>query len=511
MRRFRRPSLVAAGAAGAVGMHFPVEPLMALDPAAIDRLTQAFFFFDEEDEDEEDDCESSPVRVVCIDGCLVYRESWWWCSYEGIAHELQEAFDDPTCQAIVLRINSPGGLASGMTETVRRIREAKARAGKPVLAYVDELAASAAYGLAIVADEIWLPPSGTVGSVGTMLTVCDETKANALLGLRVEVLASGVQKTDGHPDVPLTNAALGRMRERMMTLNSLFVAQVADARRMTPEAVLALEAGVFLGQRALEVGLADRLAGLEETIAEAGRRGAAAAEARSAPAPAPSPFPLQGSSAPQPHETPMKSLLKALGLPETASEAEALVALSAHTEVQRELLTTTGKATAAEALGTLRGWKETASAHAELTTKLEADKVKLEADKATARSAAVEATLAMAVKTGRRTNAEAEAVRASIKTGSRVFNTDEQVAAFKAEIEASPVRYPGAPAGAGNPAGAVAQGGPQPPAEGSLVSKLWEQMKPMEKDALYRSNQAAYEALKADWVARGKPSAAPRR
>lgn len=510
MRRFRRPSLAAAGAvAGAVGasvgMHFPVEPLMALDPAALDRLNHAFFFFD--DEEDEDDCEPSPVRVICIDGYLVYRESWWWCSYEDLAHELQEAFDDPTCEALVLRINSPGGHAMGMTETVRRMREAKARAGKPVLAYVDELAASAAYGLATLADEIWLPPSGTVGSVGTMLTVCDETKANALLGLRVEVLASGVQKTDGHPDVPLTSAALGRMRERMMTLNSLFVAQVADARRMTPEAVLALEAGVFLGQHAIEVGLADRLAGLEETTAEAGRRGAAAAEARSAPAPHPSP--LQGSSAPQPHETPMKSLLKALGLPETASEAEALVALSAHTEVQRELLTTTGKATAAEALGTLRGWKETASAHAELTTKLEADKVKLEADKATARAAAVEATLAMAVKTGRRTNAEAEAVRASIKTGSRVFNTDEQVAAFKAEIEASPVRYPGAPAGAGNPAGAGAQGGPQPPAEGSLVSKLWEQMKPMEKDALYRSNQAAYEALKADWVARGKP-AAPR-
>ena len=139
MRRFRRPTLLAAGAlagaaAAAVGVSFPVEPLMALDPAALDRLNHAFFFFDDEEDEDEDDCEPSPVRVICIDGYLVYRESWWWCSYEDLAHELQEAFDDPTCEAIVLRVNSPGGHAMGMTETVRRMREAKARAGKPVLA-----------------------------------------------------------------------------------------------------------------------------------------------------------------------------------------------------------------------------------------------------------------------------------------------------------------------------------------------------------------------------------------
>jgi hypothetical protein len=315
---------------------------------------------------------------------------------------------------------------------------------------------------------------------------------NERIGLRVEVIASGKQKTDGHPDVPITSASLARLRERTLALNALFVAQVAEARGLTTQAILDLEAGVFLGAGAIEAGLADRLATLEETIAEAGRRGAATAEARTTPAPAPaprSPTPL-GAPAPQPEENDMKTLLEKLGLPPTATEAEALAALSALSDAQRELLAITGKSSQAEALGTLRGWSRTAIAHADLVAKVEADK-------AAARTAAVEEIFSMAVKTGKRTPAEVEAARASMAAGTLVLDTDAKVAAYKAEIEASPARY-GAPGGAGG-------SGHKPPAEGSLVTKNWEQMKPMEKDKLYRENPAAFQALKADWEARGKP------
>lgn len=471
-----RKTLVA-NAPGAVSLLFPVEPMMAIEASAIDRLQRAFFFLDEDEEEGDDGERCDPVRVVQIRGPLVHHASWWWCSYEDVCHEFQEALDDPACEAVVLRIDSPGGYAAGMGEAVRAMREAKARAGKPVLAYVDEFACSAAYGLATVADEIWLPASGTVGSVGTMLALCDETKANQLAGLRVEVITSGEQKADGHPDVPLTSATLARFRERVTTLAGLFVAQVAEARRMAPEAVSGLQAGVFLGQRALEVGLADRLASLADTLAEAARRGAAAKASRSAPLALSTP----GASAPQPHETQMKLLLAKLGLPETASEAEALVALSALTDAQRELLATTGKATQAEALGTVRGWSKTAAAHAELVARVEADK-------AAARTAAVEAIFKAAIETGRRTPAEVDAARKSIAAGTLSLDTDEKVAAYKAELEASPPRLPGA-ASAGGPLA--------PSSEGALVGASWEQMTTEAKHRLYNENPAAYQALKA--------------
>lgn len=361
----RRRLLLQAAAAGALSMHFPIEPMMAIDASAVERLSRAFFFLDEE-EDGDDETACDPVRTIFVRGPLVHHASWWWCSYEDTAHEFQEALDDPTCEAIVLRIDSPGGYASGMGETVRSMREAKARAGKPVLAYVDECACSAAYGLATVADEIWLPASGMAGSVGTMLTVYDETKANEKMGLRVEVIVSGAQKADGHPDVPLTSATLGRLRERVATLAGLFVAQVAEARRMTPDAVAALQAGVFLGQQAIDVGLADRLASLDETLAEAARRGAAAKASRSAPL-----LTTTGASAPQPKENDMKLLLAKLGLPETASEAEALHALSAQTDVQQKLLALTGAPSPHAALGAVQAWKDGSAQASALKAQLE--------------------------------------------------------------------------------------------------------------------------------------------
>lgn len=470
----RRKTLVAS-ATGAVSLMFPIEPMMAIESSSVERLTKAFFFLDEEEEGDDDET-CDPVRVINVRGPLVHHNSWWWCSYEDIQHEFQEALDDPTCEAVLLRIDSGGGHAAGMSEAIRAMRAAKSRAGKPVIAYVDEFACSAAYGVATVADEIWLPASGAVGSVGTMLTLYDETKANALAGLRVEVITSGDQKTDGHPDVPLSSATIARFRERVTTLAGLFVAQVAEARRMTPEAVSALQAGVFLGQRAIEVGLADRLASLTDTLAEAARRGAAAKASR------PAPLALStGASAPQPHENDMKLLLTRLGLPETASEAEALVALSALIDVQRDLLAATGKASPSEAIGTVRGWSKTAAAHADLVAKLETDR-------AAARAASVEAIFKAAIETGRRTPAEVDAARKSIAAGTLSLDTDEKIAAYKAELEASPPRLPGA----------FATGGPiTPSTEGPQVGKSWEQMSAAEKHRLYNDNIAAYHALKA--------------
>lgn len=394
-RRFSlAPASTAAGGSAEVRLLFPAEPLLSLDPTALDRIAQAYHFFD--NDEPASPAPASPVRVLNIDGPLVHRSSWWWCSYEDIAHELQEHLEDPSCEAIVLRIDSPGGLAAGMGETVRKLREAKVRAGKPVLAYVDEWACSAAYGLACIADQIWLPASGTVGSIGTILTLVDETKYNERLGFRVEVIASGEHKTDGHPDVPLSSGTLERMRERVMTLAGLFVAQVAEARRLAPEHIAGLKAGVFLGQRAIELGLADRLGGLEDVLQEAARLGAQVAQARASPPSSAALFslpsgpsapaaeaPPPGQCAPQPNEIHMKLLLAKLGLPETASEAEALLALSDQTDVQQKLLTLTGASSPHAALGAVQAWKDGSAQVAALKAQLEGvQKAREDAEKA---------------------------------------------------------------------------------------------------------------------------------
>ena len=67
-----------------------------------------------------------------------------------------------------------------------------------------ECAASGAYALACVADQIWLPASGMVGSVGVVCARYDETKADEEEGVRVDVIAVGKRKTDGNPHVKVT-------------------------------------------------------------------------------------------------------------------------------------------------------------------------------------------------------------------------------------------------------------------------------------------------------------------
>src|SRR5262249_41247650 len=133
------------------------------------------------------------------------HRSWLWHSYEDLAVEAARALEHELVKALVLKIDSPGGVASGMGEAHRAIRRMSARAGKPIYAYSDELAASAAYHLASACTEVWLPESGHVGSVGVILCTIDETQALKKAGLAVRYLVTGARKADLHPGQPVTD------------------------------------------------------------------------------------------------------------------------------------------------------------------------------------------------------------------------------------------------------------------------------------------------------------------
>ena len=98
-------------------------------------------------------------------------------------------------------------------------------------------------------------------------------------GLRVELVASGGRKTDGHPAVPITEAALAAAQAEVDALAAIFFELVASSRGMSTEAVEALDAGVFHGARAVVEGLADQVSTFEGLLAVAsGNSGEAAKE-----------------------------------------------------------------------------------------------------------------------------------------------------------------------------------------------------------------------------------------
>lgn len=206
------------------------------------------------------------VAVVSVCGPLDHHQAWWLDSYDSIVCRVEDALADPDARAVVMCFDSPGGDASGVEESHRTIKALGAKYGKRIFAYSNEACYSAAYWLACAAEEIWLPPTGGVGSVGVIAEAMDVTAANAIHGVRIELVTTGKHKADGHPDRPLTDDILARVQERVNKLGGIFFASVAESRDLKPDAVESLQAGTFLGDDAVSEGLADGVAGWDQFL-----------------------------------------------------------------------------------------------------------------------------------------------------------------------------------------------------------------------------------------------------
>src|SRR5262249_55629497 len=93
---------------------------------------------------------------------------------EALARDFQTALDDPSIQALLFVIDSPGGEATGINELADTIYQARGR--KPMAAYIEGYGASAAYWIASAADTVIVDDSALVGSIGTVMGVPDPAK-----------------------------------------------------------------------------------------------------------------------------------------------------------------------------------------------------------------------------------------------------------------------------------------------------------------------------------------------
>jgi ClpP class serine protease len=210
--------------------------------------------------------ERPEATIVTIRGPLDKDAGSWCDSYEAICARVADACTRPA-PAIVLRIDSPGGEAAGCIEAAKAIRAMCARANKPLYAYVDGKACSAAYAIASAAKTITLADTAIVGSIGILSTRTDVSAANALQGLRVAFVASGSRKADGNPDAPITDSELTAAQELVDSMALVFFELVADMRATTVEAIAALQAGVFHGASAIGKGLANAMQPLSTLLA----------------------------------------------------------------------------------------------------------------------------------------------------------------------------------------------------------------------------------------------------
>lgn len=210
------------------------------------------------------------IALINVHGELVNRGAYVGAvsgltSYEGLDASLRAARDDSSVRAIVLDMNSPGGAAAGAIETAELVR--KISQEKPVVAFVNALAASAAYAIASGASHIIATPSATLGSIGVVWMHLDRSAQLDKSGLKPTLLTAGAYKADGHPFASLPDDARLRIQSQIDAVYSLFIKAVATHRGMSTENVRKTEAGVFMGRTAVDAGLADEIGGLDDVFA----------------------------------------------------------------------------------------------------------------------------------------------------------------------------------------------------------------------------------------------------
>lgn len=213
--------------------------------------------------------------------------------YGTIVERVRAAAADPAVSAIVLEVDSPGGEVQGLLDAADAIRAA--RALKPVVAVASENALSAAYVLAAAASKVVVSRTGYLGSVGVVVAHEDVSGALAQAGVRVELIHAGAKKVDGDPSRPLSAAARAEIQARVDHAWNLLAESVGTSRGMKPEAVKALEAGVFRGEDAVKAGLADEIGTLASVVE--GLKSTRAPGTRSSPFGARAPFPRARATA----------------------------------------------------------------------------------------------------------------------------------------------------------------------------------------------------------------------
>lgn len=206
------------------------------------------------------------VAVVPVYGALKPAELL------QIRNRVSRAAADSNVGAIVLHIDSPGGTVAGTPETAAAV--ASAARQKRVIAVADTLAASAAYWIASQAGEIAVTPSGDVGSIGVIAAHMDLSKLLSDFGIAVTLITSGKYKGEFNPFGPLSDESKAYMQQLVDETHGDFVRAVAEGRKTSQQTVRESfgQGRVFDARRALKAGMVDRIATLDDVVADASAR-----------------------------------------------------------------------------------------------------------------------------------------------------------------------------------------------------------------------------------------------
>ena len=191
-----------------------------------------------------------------------------------VTEELRQAGDDDRVQAVVLRINSPGGTVTASDTLYHVVRDFSAKKQVPVVAQLMDLGTSGAYYVALSTDEIVAQPTTVTGSIGVIMFGVDLAGLLDKVGVKNQTLKAGAHKDIGSPLRTMTPEERQILQSVLDDMRGRFVQLVRERR---PQANAEMFAAVTDGRiitagQALQAGLVDRIGYLDDAISVAKER-----------------------------------------------------------------------------------------------------------------------------------------------------------------------------------------------------------------------------------------------
>jgi len=207
------------------------------------------------------------VSVISIEGELYSGD----VSDNGMAgsvqigKELRDAADNAFVEAIVLRVNSPGGTPAAAQEIITDLNYAKSK--KPVVVSIGDMATSAAYYVSAHADKIYADPDSITGGIGTVWIFYDVSKWLQNEGYNVTVIKSGEKKDMTSSLRPLTPDEESYARALVNRSFEKFISDITSQRNISRDQID--DGRLIRGEEAKKIGLVDELGNLNDAITAA--------------------------------------------------------------------------------------------------------------------------------------------------------------------------------------------------------------------------------------------------
>lgn len=187
-------------------------------------------------------------------------------SYTHMQNVLRGVMQSEDVRAVLLDIDSPGGMVHGLFEFCDVLAEVSKT--KPVRAICNGTTASAAYAIAAVCDHIYAIPSADVGSIGVITMHRDISKMADRQGIKTTLIFAGDHKADGNPFEPLPDNVRAGIQARVDASYDKFVTHIATARGLAEHKVRATKAGMYSADDAKERGLVDDVMSYDAALAD---------------------------------------------------------------------------------------------------------------------------------------------------------------------------------------------------------------------------------------------------